>query len=533
MAQTNNNNINSFITEWFANPEWWFNQSDDIDRYLTDKYAHLLDDKSIINPYHLVLLYDQLIRHIVRHTLSNHIISYYLNKAVSLVDMINLDELSPTEWCFAMLPLRHTNDVDKIHKVIKLSWNKLNSLTNSKDINQNDIEQIRKFIKASYERCPVNDQTEFIKKYHPTENIIYDPIKFKHFLRNCPLDKPIQIKKNHDFIQKVQEVLSIYNPSKIIMSLSGGVDSMVALWILKNLEHIFNYTIQVVTINYCNRKISDDEERFAIAWATSLGYESNVRRIEEIRREPCMQNDMRNIYESYTRNVRYSTYKTVDPDAFVVLGHNKDDCLENIFQNISHNTKYEELRGMSYLVIQDNIKFLRPLLDIPKDDIIKFANEHNIPYLPNSTPEWSQRGQIRNKIVPCLDSWNPDLIPGLYDLAKIVKEMHQITLAFINKHIELFKQTDTGGYAASIEKAVFNAIKDSEIYWKTLIDRLVLHKISKKSLKTFLDRLANISKDSKNKNINDKNTFIRCTLKKNIQVIITIKDNVNIEIVVL
>lgn len=517
-------NSDSFIAEWFANPDWWFNQSDTVDEYLTQKYQYLLDEK-ISNNFHAIIVYDQLVRHIFRHTQSHHIISFFQNKALTLINDLDLDSLSPTEWCFAMLPLRHTNDPEKIHIVMKLSWEKLNTLKNqvNTDNSKKDIEQIQKFLKATYERCPIFDQSKFILKYNPSnkDNNIdtcqYNPEEFKHFLRNCPLEKPITIKYNDYILQNVQTILTNYNPKKIIMSLSGGVDSVVSLWILKHLQPIFNFDMEIVTINYCNRKISDDEQKFATKWALSLGYNVNVRRIEEIRREPCMQNDMRNIYESYTRNIRYATYKTIDPDAYVILGHNKDDSLENIFQNISHNTKYEELRGMQYLVVQDNIKFLRPLLDISKDDIIQFANEHNIPYLPNSTPEWSQRGQIRNKVIPCLNSWNSDLIPGLYDLAKIVKEMHSITLAFVSNHVNLYKKTDTG-YIANIEIDIFNTIKESEIYWKTLIDKLTSIKISKRSLRSFLERLSNSSYSS---NIND---VLRFNLKKNLQIIIKNKD---------
>lgn len=536
-------NTSHFITEWFNNPEWWFNQSDAIDKYLSDKYHHLLDI-NIDNRYHAIVVYDQLVRHIFRHTCSNHIILFFLNKAIialNNIDLSDLNKLTPAEWCFAMLSLRHTNDLQNIHTVMKLAWDKLNciqdsnqnniqdSIQNKKDISNtgidDDIEQIRRFLKATYERCPIGDQSLFMLKHVPdinTEvNHYYDPNNFKNVLRYCPQNNPITIKHSHPFIQKVQEIIANFNPKNIIVSLSGGVDSMVSLWILKHLQPHFNYTIKIVNINYCNRKISDDEQRFATAWALSLGFEVNVRRIEEIRREPCMKNDMRNIYESYTRNVRYATYKTVDQDAYVILGHNKDDCLENIFQNISHNTKYEELRGMQYLVIQDDIKFLRPLLDIPKDDIIKFANEHNIPYLPNSTPEWSQRGQIRNKIVPCLDSWNSDLIPGLYDLAKIVKEMHKITMTFVSEHVKLFTATDKG-YIASINSDIYNNIKSSEIYWKTLIDGVLSAKISKRSMKSFLERLTNTKLD-----LND---FIRFNLKKDIQIIIKNKNVIIVEI---
>ena len=45
---------------------------------------------------------------------------------------------------------------------------------------------------------------------------------------------------------------------------------------------------------------------------------------------------------------------------------------------------------------------LRSLLNVSKNNIYQFVQKHNIPYVKNSTPEWSQRGKIRNNIVPVL-----------------------------------------------------------------------------------------------------------------------------------
>jgi tRNA(Ile)-lysidine synthase TilS/MesJ len=133
---------------------------------------------------------------------------------------------------------------------------------------------------------------------------------------------------------------------------------------------------------------------------------------------------IRTLYESYTRNVRYASYKTIG--GTVVLGHNKDDCIENILQNIGAQHKYDNLRGMNVLSEQDGIVFFRPLLDIPKDDIVEYAKRHNIPFLPNSTPAHFQRGKIRNSVVPCLDAWNDLFIPGMFQANTVMAEMHKV-----------------------------------------------------------------------------------------------------------
>ena len=59
-----------------------------------------------------------------------------------------------------------------------------------------------------------------------------------------------------------------------------------------------------------------------------------------------MCNDLRDIYEAYTKKIRFNCYKKFDKHPIVILGHNKDDCFENILTNIAYNSKYDNLKGI-------------------------------------------------------------------------------------------------------------------------------------------------------------------------------------------
>jgi tRNA(Ile)-lysidine synthetase-like protein len=163
--------------------------------------------------------------------------------------------------------------------------------------------------------------------------------------------------------------------------LSGGVDSIVCCWCLVNTFK----NITALHINYNNRKTSDEEERFVRWWCGKIGIKCYVRKISEIKRDACMKYGLRDVYETYTRNVRYSCYKQFG-DSVIILGHNKDDILENLFTNIANKTKYDNFSSKKniYFFKQDNINFYRPLLDKTKREIAIYAHENNIPYLPTS-----------------------------------------------------------------------------------------------------------------------------------------------------
>jgi uncharacterized protein (DUF924 family) len=132
-------------TEWFSHPEWWFGCDSKIDQYLTDKYSYLLDNYDQSSLIEKILVYDQLPRHIFRNTQSNHIISYFLLKALEILNEIDLEQLDDARFCFALMPLRHTNNFENVHLVISLTWDR---------IKNSDNLVLRKFLRACYDRCP-------------------------------------------------------------------------------------------------------------------------------------------------------------------------------------------------------------------------------------------------------------------------------------------------------------------------------------------------------------------------------------------
>ena len=532
-----------FIDEWIKNENWWFVNSQYIDAYITLHYQHLLDiDISNELPITQIIIYDQLPRHVFRNQDCNHIILYFLQKALAInIEEDYRDNLSINLWCFSLLPKRHTNNLINILEVMKISWNKLNISSN-----EQDKLIIKKFIKATYQRCPTNDQSKLIQFYpnnenfYPTKYMTVKDIKndFADILDNSVYDnilidesKFINIKNNID-----------NNKDNIILSLSGGVDSMICSTILS-----IKYN-SIVHINYCNRTTSDREEEFVKAWCDYMRLPLYIRRIEEINRPLCMENNLRDIYESYTRNVRYSTYKTVNSFGIqnknrthkyrpissnpikseiikniprVILGHNKDDCLENIFTNIAHENHYENLNGMTYISIQDEIEFIRPLLNITKDEIRNFAYKMNYPFLPNSTPSWSQRGQIRTNIVPILEKWDSRITGSLFSLSDTIKDLHIILDHFVDSYINKTVTTFLNGiykYYFTFDHIV--DIPKINLFWKVYLTKLCknAYTLHKSSATPSIKSLDNLILKLNNWNNTDS---MKITLKVNMEITFT------------
>jgi len=445
--------MDNFYSDWISRDKYWFNQNNENDKYLSDNYSYLIDiynydihSKPILG----ILIYDQLTRHYYRNEYNRHILIYFNRKALEIANKHKtqafINYLCYNDWIFYMLVYRHSNIRENLLFVMNECW-KLTPLP-------------IKFIKATYTRANFDEELDYYK---------YSPIDFDiSILENAPTTE-ISEKK----LYRIGEFENIKS-NTIIISLSGGVDSVVCLFNLVNLYP--NKKIIAVHINYNNRKEVEEEVKNLRCLCCFFDIELYVRKITEINRHICMCNDLRDIYEAYTKKIRFNCYKKFDKQPTVILGHNKDDCFENILTNIAYNSKYDNLRGIEYSVIIDNINFIRPLINVSKNDIYKFAISHNLPYLKNSTPVWSQRGKIRMEVVPVLMNWDNRIIDGLFNLSEVMQNYNDILI----KSIENFNEIEIGQ---------LETLNTSKLYWKHGIYKLFNFYITNKSLSALISRI--------------------------------------------
>ncbi len=528
--------------EWFQNKSYWFKKNIDNDKYLSEKYWYKIKDireynnelnnEDIKIQIGAIIAYDQIPRHYNR--IENIDVLMYSNIAtnisVSLMILLskNIDSyklISAYEWCFILLPIRHTNDIVKIKNVINFIIEKHNTndtLEEDKKIYKNFLENtIRKIYKLY--------TSEFIleqKNLHKIKNnTINQWIKYENILHHIPSHAIIfnlYELSNFDLIKKFkQEIKYIYNEN-IIVSLSGGVDSAVCLYLVKQYFPYNNIT--AVHINYNNRDECKDELKFIQKYCAILNIKLFYRTIDEISRNNCHHNGLRNLYENITKEIRFDTYRQVanllEGKSVVMLGHNMDDCFENIITNISLKHDYNNLAGISRLSVISDICFWRPLLNIKKHEIIHFAMNVYIPFLKNSTPTWSARGKIRDIILPALQNINPNIMQSFFDLKEYVKESDGIINEFVISR--LIKEFN---YDNDVISGIFkiNELLDNKNIWIKLFQDYNFktffndENISSKSLHEFIEFI----KRFKDKYITcDVNKKIKFILKKNIEVVL-------------
>ena len=242
-----------------------------------------------------------------------------------------------------------------------------------------------------------------------------EQIIIKKFDMNCDLITTVK--------QFCETTLNSYT-KKYIVSLSGGVDSMVLITILK----ILNYQVVACHINYNNREETNVEQAFLEYWCHSNAIKLYVKSITNIKRKNTKRSD----YEYESKKIRFDFYKeimTKEESDFILLAHHKDDIIENIFANVCRGRYILDLAVIKEQSIINGVIILRPLIDLYKSSIISFASKYDVPYFKDSTPLWSVRGKFRTKIYPLLeDTFSYNIKSNLLGLSNQAYEWNELVL---------------------------------------------------------------------------------------------------------
>lgn len=313
--------------------------------------------------------------------------------------------------------------------------------------------------KSKYKVSPINnitqDTTQDTTQDITEENLeeLFTPIKIKRtisqeemifnklysnyatLLENVPTFKNINKKTliHTKLYNIVLEFLKKHKINKILLSLSGGVDSMVLLEILDCINKNTDYPIIIYCchINYNNRYETVQEKNFLQSYC-----DINEIHFEHIDIKFTRNETKRSVYESKTRSMRYEYYKWLC-ELFgcsgVFLGHHKDDICENIFNNIMKGGHdISDLKVIKDINNIMNVTVYRPMIEVYKDEIYEIANNYNIPYFLDTTPEWSCRGKMRSNIFPqCTDCYTDIYKENLIKLASNGQELGNIVNEYI------------------------------------------------------------------------------------------------------
>lgn len=199
----------------------------------------------------------------------------------------------------------------------------------------------------------------------------------------------------------IDKNLSFLSGKKLLLAVSGGIDSIVLVHLLKAL----GYDICLAHCNFGLRgEESDGDENFVIQYA----FQNNIPFYVTHFDTKALAQDTKVSIQVAARQLRYAWFDellTQHHLDYLITAHHLDDSAETFLINFTRGTGLDGLTGIP----QQNGKIVRPLLPFSRSEIEAYAKENNIQWREDSSNASDKylRNKLRHHVLPLLKELNP------------------------------------------------------------------------------------------------------------------------------
>ena len=184
---------------------------------------------------------------------------------------------------------------------------------------------------------------------------------------------------------------------RIVVGVSGGVDSLGLLFVLRELQTDFGLSIFVVHVNHRMRREAKGDEMFVAKLCERLELPLTVREFDI----PALAREMNRGLEETGRIMRRRALQDAKESYHadrIALAHHGDDQTETILLHLFRGAGGNGLSGMRY--VQDD--YIRPFLSCTKEDIRNYVESLGETWREDITNSLDvyRRNYIRNRLLP-------------------------------------------------------------------------------------------------------------------------------------
>lgn len=204
------------------------------------------------------------------------------------------------------------------------------------------------------------------------------------------------------FISFISEKRLVEPDQRVLLALSGGIDSMV----MAELFHRARFRVGIAHCNFQLRGAESDEDEAFVA-SVAAKYEVPFFSTRFCTGEFA---DLKNqSIQMAARELRYEWFDVIcEEEGFdrIATAHHLDDQIETFFINLLRGTGIAGLHGIPVR----NGRIIRPMLFTLRDEISRYAASNDILYREDSSNSslTYTRNQIRHILLPALATVSPD-----------------------------------------------------------------------------------------------------------------------------
>jgi tRNA(Ile)-lysidine synthase len=241
------------------------------------------------------------------------------------------------------------------------------------------------------------------------------------------------------FKYNIKQSCFIAPDKKILLAVSGGIDSMVMLNLFAELRTGAEAGIPTgadFAVAHCNFRLrgeeSEGDQRLVESECRRLGVELFVGRFD-VAADMAASGDS---LQMSARRLRYSWFEGLCRDhgfASVAIAHNADDSTETFFINLLRGTGLKGLTGIP----PTRGRIVRPLLFATREMIAHYAAQHGVAFREDSSNRSTKylRNRIRRFVLPRLR----EIDPGFTTVMAANFGRLAATESFVERSIELIR----------------------------------------------------------------------------------------------
>lgn len=204
--------------------------------------------------------------------------------------------------------------------------------------------------------------------------------------------------------------LRAHPQSRIAVALSGGMDSVVLLHLLKD-----HAGLRAVHVHHGLSPNAD-------AWAAFCRRLCRAWNISLTVRKVAVRKSGKGL-EAAARAARYETFRKLKVDV-IALAHHLDDQAETVLMNLLRGAGLRGAAGMRPLTPFEGKLLARPLLDVPREELERHARLHGLDWIEDESnaDEALMRNFVRRRLGPLIETRFPQWKRSLARAARLFSE---------------------------------------------------------------------------------------------------------------
>lgn len=211
----------------------------------------------------------------------------------------------------------------------------------------------------------------------------------------------------HNFIQQqgIDHCLDKSATTKLVVGLSGGVDSIVLL-------HLFLQLRENTGTNFSAVHVNHGLSQYAQQWQNTIQALCIKYKIPLIVEQVTIEQQSRTSLEQQARDARYQAIaNALNTHSILFTGHHQSDQMETFILRLMRGSGLTGLGAMREVSTyphksgQDKqLKIARPLLKVTKQDIVRFAQQQQLSWVDDdsNSDDKFDRNYVRLSILPKL-----------------------------------------------------------------------------------------------------------------------------------